>query len=85
VACYGTECSFLQGGRRWALLSSAAARNNVSRIGVHTLMLPYLGPEILEWLLTWGARPEDGSSSEQPTAPLSHESTDNKTTGEQMQ
>jgi hypothetical protein len=44
-------------------------------------MLPYIGPEMFEWLRTWGAQPEDLSTREVPTAELNHDSSDNETTG----
>jgi hypothetical protein len=48
-------------------------------------MLPYLCPEMIEWLLTWSTQSEDRSSSEEKIAELSQDSIDNKTTGKQLQ
>jgi hypothetical protein len=47
-------------------------------------MLPYLCPEIIEWLLTWGAQPEDVLPSEEPSTEVNQDSSDNTTTAKQL-
>jgi hypothetical protein len=38
--------------------------------GRGAVMLPFIGPEMFEWLLTWGAQTEDLSTSEELAAEL---------------
>jgi hypothetical protein len=42
-------------------------------------MLPFIGPEMFEWLLCWGAQPEDLSTGEDPIAELNQDANNDKT------
>jgi hypothetical protein len=48
-------------------------------------MLPFIGPEMFEWLLRWGAQPEDLSPGEDPIAGLNQDAGNDKTTASQQQ
>jgi hypothetical protein len=72
----------LKGGSA-AFTSSVAVGNNEPIMSVPkrrgAAMLPYIGPEIIHWLLGWSAQPKDVSNNEGLIAELNQDSSNNKT------
>jgi hypothetical protein len=80
--------SILRSMKPFDLCGGGAVGNNQPSISVlarrGALMLPFIGPEMFEWLLRWGAHPEDLSTGENTIPELNQDSSNEKTTDQQQ-